>query len=409
MTKEKKEKEEGKEIATTATFNNIRAKLKNIEEEEENETVSKYIREHEDEYPPEKDMTPEEIQAVKESIHTLNSTDYINSHLIYTSCVIYETYLKNEAKAEKSLKRALQDIDIWTEILEHEKGVGPVIAARIIAAIDFNGTNHPSSVIKFAGLDQVIIRPDRSEDVEMSQKEFYNIVCMLHKDWQIINYNTTLEGMPELDINTYDIKYKSDCLPTYNSYLVATKAFTDMEAKKILQIEDLLGYPGFKIIVEYIWKNLIIDEKMTADGPDYVVRKRARNKSDKTTTTYIDTDGKVKVKGGIGYNAKLKSSLLFLLSGSLLKANNETYSSIYNDIKQRLRQKYINLGVDPEGPGTKKHIHNMASRTMVQKFIENLWISVRKLRNLPLNGGTYYEGKIMGRHLHGIDPALFKN
>ena len=394
-----------KTISKEATFITVRNRLIEIEKKEEDELVQQYIESHKDDF--DDDITDEELEEIKENLHTLNSSDYINNYVIYESCAIYDSYLKNESRAEKSLHKIVQKHEIWEKVMKYDRGVGPIIAARIIANIDFIGTNHPSSVIKYVGLDQVTVRPNHEDGASMTEKELHDIVCMLYKDWQIILRNTTLNGMPELNIDTYDVKYKSDCLPTYDSFRIVNDIFITFEKSKPKNVEDMLVIPGFSSIVEYIWKNLIIDERITTNGVDYVVRKRARSMSDKTTNTYIDEKGKVKVKGGLGYNARLKSTLKFLLASSLLKAKNPVYTEIYNNEKQRLRQQCIAMGIDPEGKGTKAHIHSKALRVTIQRYLENLWIKVREIYNLPTNGGTYYEGKILGRHLHGIDPAVF--
>lgn len=393
---------------TEPSFNNIRKAIIVEEKKEEEAMVNQYIKDHADEF--ESPLTEEDKEDIRIKLHTLNSSEYISTYVIYMSCAIYDTYIKNESMAERALGKVVKSHPLWTKVMADEKGLGTIIAARLIANIDIEGTNHPSSIIKYVGLDQVIVRPDHSDGVAMSEKELHDIICVLYKDWQIINYNTTLEDMPELTKDTYDVKFKSDCLPTYDAYVVATKAFKDMEANKIANIADILIiHPLMKDIVKYVWNNMIVMERMTADGPDYVIQKRARNKSDKAITTYLNKNGQIELKGGLGYNAQMKSNVLQIIVNSFLKTKNETYVKIYEDAKNKQRQQCIARGVDPEAPGIKIHIHKRAVRITGQRFLENYWIASRMALNLPLNGGTYYEGKIQGRHLHGINPAIFKD
>ena len=399
---------ENKTISRESTFRNIRYKIIQEENEEERILIKNYIKDHADTLP--EDLSKDELyEFVKGKIHTLSCSDYINNYTIYMSCMIYDNFVKNEARAEKAMSKVVAEHPIWVNVISQEKGLGPVSAARLIANIDIEGTNHPSSIIKYVGLDQVIVRPDHSKNVAMSKKELHDIVCMLHKDWQIINRNTTLDGMPELNEDTYDIKYKSDCLPVYNAYKTVDKVFKDMESGKVTNIEDILNYPNMNAIVDYIWKNMVVVERITVDGPDYVIQKRARNKADTSISTYLTKDGKVELKGGLGYNASMKSTVLAIIVGSFLKTKNPTYSKIYNDSKERQRQQCIENGINPEDKGMKNRIHKRAIRVTGQRFLENYWIACRQFLGLPLNGGTYYEGKIQGRHLHGINPAVFDN
>ena len=140
------------------------------------------------------------------------------------------------------------------------------------------------------------------------------------------------------------------------------------------------------------------------------VKKRARSKKDAILTTYITSDGKVKVKRSLGYNAKLKSRLVLMFE-CMLKSKNEFYigskedhTGIYWGYRHRLSELFRMQGLDPEEK--KNIIHLRARRRTIQLFVEQLWIWARKFLGYPTNGGTYYEAKLHGKHLQGLDPAF---
>jgi len=118
---------------------------------------------------------------------------------------------------------------------------------------------------------------------------------------------------------------------------------------------------------------------------------RSRKKHHLVDTEYTDKNGEIKMKKGITYNPFLKSKLIGVGAGSLLKAANEDYAPIYYDYKERLEhhKKYKDT--------TKLHRHNMALRYMIKMFLIDLYTAWRKLENLTVSK-PYSEAKLDMKH-----------
>ena len=134
---------------------------------------------------------------------------------------------------------------------------------------------------------------------------------------------------------------------------------------------------------------------------------------------YVDREGNVKEKKGITYNPTLKTGLLGVTSGSILKAcirseyetddNGEfildekgnkiptgykiatgPYANMYCDYKMRQIQKHPDY--------SRSHIERMALRWMIRGFVKDLWIAWRELEGLPVT--IPYEVEFLGRAPH---------
>lgn len=81
--------------------------------------------------------------------------------------------------------------------------------------------------------------------------------------------------------------------------------------------------------VSSLWKYAGLDI-----GPDG--KGRNKTKEHMVKVTYIDKNGKKKVRDSITFNTWLRSKLLFVLGGSLLKSHNERYSPLYYNYKHRM-------------------------------------------------------------------------
>lgn len=145
------------------------------------------------------------------------------------------------------------------------------------------------------------------------------------------------------------------------------------------------------------WKYAGLDVVITPEGEC-----KGRNNKFTVEQTYIDSDGNEKTKRGLGYNPKLKSKLIFVLSGSLLKAGRgEGYSKAYYNYKNRLDNRADTKDF------TKIHKHNMAIRYMVKQFIRDMWIVWREMAGYDI-GEPFYEVEKLGRKHHNYNEALEK-
>ena len=78
-------------------------------------------------------------------------TNYAEFCLVNT----YENFLVNEEQGFLSLQKNLVGIPLYDQFLSQVAGVGPLMSAVLIAYIDFNKCEYPSSLIRYAGLDTI--------------------------------------------------------------------------------------------------------------------------------------------------------------------------------------------------------------------------------------------------------------
>jgi hypothetical protein len=101
---------------------------------------------------------------------------------------------------------------------------------------------------------------------------------------------------------------------------------------------------------------------------------------------YIDKNGKPQVKKSITYNAELRSRLKGALAPSMLIAKPKdpdnyvgySYAKAYYDYKNRQANK------PKYAKATKIHLHNMATRYMIKRFLVDLYMAWKKVEGLPM-------------------------
>ena len=128
---------------------------------------------------------------------------------------------------------------------------------------------------------------------------------------------------------------------------------------------------------------------------EVVVSEHGRRKGDTEMYEYVDKNGQKALKRGITYNPVLKSKLMGVLTGCLLKAKDPVYSKIYYDYKARLDKSRAHKDLSD---GRK---HMMAQRYMVKQFLRNLWTTWRDLEGLPVD--EPYEVAKLGNKPHGLN------
>ena len=92
-----------------------------------------------------------------------------------------------------------------------------------------------------------------------------------------------------------------------------------------------------------------------------------------------DENGNLKLKRSITYNPKIKTKLVGVLSGCLIKAKDPYFSKIYYDMRFR----YDNSAYHKDKSALVKN--RMAIRYMVKEFLRALWIEWRTLEGLPVD------------------------
>jgi hypothetical protein len=117
------------------------------------------------------------------------------------------------------------------------------------------------------------------------------------------------------------------------------------------------------------WKYCGLD--VCADG-----RGRSRRKEHLVEQEYVDKDGVVQTKMGLGYNPLVKTKLVGVMGGCLIKAGDPRYRKFYDDYKHR-------IATNPNhAEKSKGHIHAMAMRYMVKMFLADLWLKWREIEGL---------------------------
>ena len=122
-------------------------------------------------------------------------------------------------------------------------------------------------------------------------------------------------------------------------------------------------------------------------GLDVVKGKgRSRQKEHLVDQTYVDAEGKEQTKKGISFNPFVKTKLVGVLGSSFIKSGGP-YREVYDNYKYRLQH------MPAHADKTKGHIHNMAVRYMVKRFLTDLYKVWRELEGLPV-ALEYSEAKL---------------
>lgn len=157
--------------------------------------------------------------------------------------------------------------------------------------------------------------------------------------------------------------------------LMSAVILTEFDIRKAPRISNFWSYAGLDV---------------AADG-----RGRGRYKEHLTDQEYTDKAGKTQSKKGITFNPFLKTKLVGVLGGCLMKTKG-TYKEIYDNYKHRLENH------PKHTEKSKGHRHNMAIRYMVKMFVQDLWLKWREVEGLPITA-PYSEAKLGMKH--GQDAA----
>lgn len=395
-------------IRLAKTFSTVLELVAEDEKEEAKQIALEYIEKKQD-----PDMTLE--QALKET-KVLRTKDYIPNFQTYENITIYRDYCHAENKAEKILK----DITRKTWLYEYAQGVrgmGEILTAYILAYIDFHSTIHSSSVFRYLGLDQVIVKAEREPNQVITKKEQDTILKLLFNRYTSITNKSKLTAAMPLTKRTFGTYYKDDVVPTWRHFQLLKEQFTKFNCSTEDDISECLNdilYESSELneMVNYIWSNMNVIEMNKGNGKkEKVIQKRARDRRyDRPLSTYLDSNGNIKFKSGLGYNSKLKSKLSYLLFECMRRSHNVKYTSIYDNYFNRYTQQSLLNGEDIENKNVAQHNRNKAVRKTMQDFIRELWIYARKYFNLPLNGEGYDDTKIANcNHIHNRGTEDYSN
>ena len=323
-------------------------------------------------------------------------TTYISSYLTFCMVEEYVSLLNIETKINNVIKALVREQPIWQNYLVGIKGIAENSAAYLIAYFDIYKAVHPSAFLRYVGLDQIPVTPDKDQVID--SKKLFDVLRLLMKDYELINSRVEYEGDK---INEYNFdKYKTDSIESYAEYLFIELLYNQFN--KDIQyyaknpdmldevVDDIMSMANKNKVAKEMINRIankfeiqIIDSSFYGkDTP--MIKKRARKMTDKEIVPYLSKDGQIKLKQSLGYNNALKTKLLGVISASFLRARGGEYERIYREYRARLEARSDNP----------KHVHRKAVRFQMQIFLEDYWMAVRTLEGLPLNGGTYREEKL---------------
>lgn len=102
---------------------------------------------------------------------------------------------------------------------------------------------------------------------------------------------------------------------------------------------------------------------------------------------YIDREGNEATRKSLSHNRFMKTKLLGVLAGCLLRAKNPEYTQVYSDYRNRLENR-------PDlKDHTKGHKNRMALRYMIKRFLVELYYRWREAEGLPVHR-EYAEAKL---------------
>lgn len=348
---------------------------------------------------------------------------YIPNYATYQMASIYMDICDLEKRTNASMGAMVKETKLWTHYLVGIKGCGEVSAAHIITSFDIYNTEHPSSFIRYVGLDQIPVTPKRLDGSEITNAMATNVIKLLFRDYELITERAERFGESVSDDNFHI--YTTDSIKTYKEFEILQDMYEkfhdsfeladlnkDKDEDKYNDItDDIIVYIQDRMDASKLFYRIIenfdvfeVQNEMEEKVP--VIRKRARTMSDKEITTYLSKEGKIKTKYCLGYNTELKARLLGVLFQSFLYSPGCGYDKIYRDYKDQL-QRRPDL-VERVKNGEKPPFHAMARRRTMQIFLEDLWLAWRQLEGLPINGGTYAEGKLNKFHRQGQRPTLLE-
>lgn len=125
---------------------------------------------------------------------------------------------------------------------------------------------------------------------------------------------------------------------------------------------------------------------------------------------YVTANGEIKTKKSLGYNPFLKSKVVEVLGGSIIKQcvrKDEDGNKVYKGYAKAYADYMNRLDNHAEKKEyTKYHKHRMAQRYMVKQFVRDMWYVWRDLCGYQLEDP--YEVAFLGRKHHGYNEAVDK-
>lgn len=315
-------------------------------------------------------------KGVKSSITALNKSPdplvYIRDEADYKLVDAYMLLLKSEEELTKVVEKYVKEHPLYDKFFSQVKGCGTLMSAVCIAYLDPYKANHVSSFYMYCGLDTV---QDTDKDgnplfwtTEMQRRKVR--AKYLYLDADGMQYDGKVKKTDDFDANGEQIYLGED-----NEVLTKQPMMANVNG------EDTAVYEVVDTGEEYVG--------------DVYAAQHGRRMGDTVERQDFKPDGTPYTRRSITYNPILKTKLMGVLTGCLIKAKDPVYSKIYYEYKDRL-----NASVDHKDkkPG---HKNMMAERYMIKQFLRNLWTEWRLLEGLPVD--EPYEVAKLGNAPHHIN------
>lgn len=276
-----------------------------------------------------------QIKVLNDSKKKEDNLEYIRDDSDYKLIDSYMYLLKAEEESIKVLEKYVKSHPMYDRFFKDIKGCGPLMSGICLAYLDPYKAPHVSCFFKYAGLDTV-------QDVDADGNRLF------------------------LTLDDRRRKVK--------------QVFDDDGSSHYYDCETNEEYVG-EVVVSCHGRR-----KGDTEMQQYFVYENGEK------AIAVDVDGNPLLKRGITYNPKLKTKLMGVLTGCLLKAKDPTYSKIYYDQRQR----YDNSAYHKNKSDGQKNM--MAQRYMIKQFLRDLWTTWRTVEGLEVD--EPYEVAKLGHKPH---------
>lgn len=332
------------------------------------------------------DAVAENNKSIKSNIKALRESDEEGKRLTLIrndqdfKLVESYTYLfKAEEESTKSLDKYVKQHKLWDAFFADIKGCGTLMSAVCIAYLDPYVAKYPSSFFRYCGMDTVQDEDKDGNKLYLEKVEGVVTGVKVREAYGYYNSEGQYFGKVQMTDNLSDegnILFKGEDGGLYEQ----------RQLTKVVDGQELLIYEEVESGKEYVG--------------DVVVSQHGRKMGDTEMVEYVDAEGNRKLKRSITYNPFVKTKLMGVLTGCLIKAKDPVYSKIYYDYKARLDNSPRYEGYTPA------HKNMMAQRYTIKQFLRNLHTEWRHLEGLPIY--EPYEVEKLGNKPHHLNERQHK-
>lgn len=314
------------------------------------------------------------IKALRESDEEGKRLTLIRNDQDFKLVESYTYLLKAEEESTKSLDKYVKQHKLWDAFFADIKGCGTLMSAVCIAYLDPYVAKYPSSFFRYCGMDTVQDEDKDGNKLYLEKVEGVVTGVKVRESYGYYNSEGQYFGKVQMTDNLSDegnILFKGEDGGLYEQ----------RQLTKVVDGQEMLIYEEVESGKEYVG--------------DVVVSQHGRKMGDTEMVEYVDADGNRKLKRSITYNPFVKTKLMGVLTGCLIKAKDPVYSKIYYDYKARLDNSPRYEGYTPA------HKNMMAQRYMIKQFLRNLHTEWRHLEGLPIY--EPYEVEKLGNKPHHLN------